>query len=168
MLRLRPYKACDAKTIISWIKDEVSFRRWCADRFESYPITEDDLNGHYNAAAYEDNFYEMTAFNETGIVGHFIMRFIDQEKKILRFGFVIVDNTKQGKGYGKEMLTLAIQYAFHILKVDKITIGVFDNNKPAYYCYKSVGFKEMEPRQVETYTILGEEWKCIELELGRD
>ncbi len=168
MLRLRPYKACDAEKIVSWITDEEMFYKWSADRYQGYPITKEDINNFYNENAYKDDFYEMTAFNETGIVGHFIMRFIDQEKKILRFGFVIVDNTKQGKGYGKEMLTLAIQYAFHILKVDKITIGVFDNNKPAYYCYKSVGFKEMEPRQVETYTILGEEWKCIELELGRD
>ena len=36
MLRLRPYKKCDAKYIVSWIKDEISFRKWCADRYESY------------------------------------------------------------------------------------------------------------------------------------
>lgn len=29
MLRLRPYKKCDAKYIANWIKDEVSFRKWC-------------------------------------------------------------------------------------------------------------------------------------------
>ncbi len=163
MLRLRPYKACDAKTIISWIKDEVSFRRWCADRFESYPITEDDLNGHYNAAAYEDNFYEMTAFDETGVVGHMIMRFTDEEKKILRFGFVIVDDTKRGKGYGKQMIKVAAAYAFDILKVEKITIGVFENNAPAYHCYLSAGFKDL--KQTEEYQILNEKWKCRELEL---
>ena len=28
MLRLRPYKKCDAKRIVSWIKDEISFRKW--------------------------------------------------------------------------------------------------------------------------------------------
>lgn len=163
MLRLRPYKACDAKAIVSWIKDEVSFRKWCADRFESYPITEEELNAHYNAVAYEDNFYEMTAFDETGVAGHMIMRFVDEEKKVLRFGFVIVDDRKRGKGYGKQMIQLAVQYAFDILKVEKITIGVFENNTPAYQCYKAAGFQDIG--QIENYHIFNEEWKCRELEL---
>lgn len=40
MLRLRPYKNCDAKTIISWCKDEASFRNWTSDRYDTFPITE--------------------------------------------------------------------------------------------------------------------------------
>lgn len=43
MLRLRPYKNCDAKTIISWCKDEEAFRKWTADRYETFPITEKDM-----------------------------------------------------------------------------------------------------------------------------
>jgi len=167
MLRLRPYKACDAKIIVSWIKDEIAFHKWCADRFENYPITAEDMNIHYDEFAYTDNFYQMTAFDETGVVGHLIMRFIDKEKKVLRFGFVIVDDEKRGKNYGKQMLQLAIQYAFDILKVEKITLGVFENNEPAYYCYKSVGFEEVRLEQIETYNILGQEWKCKELELKK-
>jgi len=75
MLRLRPYKNCDAKYVVSWIKDEVSFRKWCADRYESYPICAEDINRHYAACAEADDFYEMTAFDESGVVGHLIMRF---------------------------------------------------------------------------------------------
>ena len=165
MLRLRPYKACDAETIVSWIKGEVSFRKWCADRFECYPITAEDMNAHYEEFAYADNFYQMTAFDETGVVGHLIMRFIDEEKKVLRFGFVIVDDTKRGMGYGKQMLKLAIQYAFDILKAEKITLGVFENNESAYYCYKSAGFQDVEMEEKEYYNILGEKWNCLELEV---
>lgn len=167
MLRLRPYKNCDAKYIVSWIKDEVSFRKWCADRFEKYPITPDELNEQYASLKDADHFYEMTAFDESGVVGHFIMRFVDEEKTILRFGFVIVDDTKRGKGYGKEMLTLALKYAFDLLKVRKVTLGVFENNEAAYYCYKSVGFKDVELSKKEHYRVLGEEWNCLELEISR-
>ena len=163
MLRLRPYKACDAKTIVSWIKDETAFRKWSADRFEQYPITEGDLNAHYDALAYSDHFWEMTAFDETGVVGHLIMRFTDEEKKVLRFGFVIVDDAKRGKGYGKQMLQLAIKYAYDLLRVEKITLGVFENNESAYYCYRSVGFRETG--ELEDYEISNEMWKCIEMEL---
>ena len=62
----------------------------------------------------------------------------------MRFGFVIVDSSKRGKGYGKGMLELAIRYAFDILKAERITLGVFENNAPAYRCYKAVGFRDLE------------------------
>lgn len=165
MLRLRPYKACDAETIVSWIKDERTFRKWSADRYEHYPITADDMNAQYDANAFSDGFFEMTAFDETGVVGHMIMRFTDTEQKTLRFGFVIVDDTIRGKGYGKQMLKLAIKYAFEILMVEKITIGVFENNEPAYHCYMSVGFRDTG--RTESYPVMGEEWKCRELEMER-
>jgi hypothetical protein len=81
MLRLRPYKKCDAKYIVNSIKDEVSFRKWSADRYDKYPFTSEDMNRHYDDVANADNFYEMTAFDETGIVGHLIMRFIKFSEK---------------------------------------------------------------------------------------
>ncbi|MEG0295502.1 MAG: GNAT family protein [Clostridium sp.] len=167
MLRLRPYKKCDAKYIVNWIKDEVAFRKWCADRYDKYPIYPEDINQYYDNVADLDNFYQMTAFDDSGIIGHLIMRFIDEDKKILRFGFVIVDYTKCGKGYGKEMLKLALKYSFEILKVDKVTLGVFENNEPAYYCYKSIGFKEIFVGEEKYLHVLDEDWKCIELEIER-
>ncbi len=165
MLRLRPYKNCDAKYIVSWIQDEVAFRKWCADRYESYPISADDMNRQYAETADADDFYAMTAFDESGVVGHLIMRFTDKDKKALRFGFVIVDDTKRGKGYGKEMLTLALKYAFEILKVEKVSLGVFENNEPAYCCYKAVGFQDVALEKTEIYHVMGEDWSCKELEI---
>ncbi len=167
MIRLRPYKACDAKEIVSWIGDEIAFRKWCADRYDSYPITADDMNSHYIDMAYTDSFYEMTAFDETGLIGHMIMRFTDERKSVLRFGFIIVDNKKRGMGYGKQMLETAVKYAFDILKAEKITLGVFENNEAAYRCYKSVGFCDVTTDEPEFYHIFNEKWKCLELELVR-
>ena len=167
MLRLRPYKACDADTIVTWIGDEIAFRKWCADRYDHYPISADDINDHYDAVKNDENFYQFTAFDETGIVGHLIMRFTDEEKKILRFGFVIVDPEKRGRGYGKQMLELAIRYAFEILKTEKITLAAFDNNPDAIRCYKSVGFKEITPEEERPFLVLGEEWKRVEMEIER-
>ena len=72
MLRLRPYKSCDADLIAEWIKDKKIFQNWGGERF----------------------------------------------------GWVIVDDTLRGKGYGKEMLLLGLKYAFDIFKVERVTIGV--------------------------------------------
>ena len=171
MLRLRPYKPSDADTILGWIKDENTFRKWSTDRYPYYPITADDMNYKYmdcnGDCAEPDNFYPMTAFDDSGIVGHLIMRFTDAEKSTLRFGFVIVDDSKRGMGYGKQMLGLALRFAFDILKVQKVTLGVLENNPGAYHCYKAAGFKDAPMDKPEYSQLMGEKIKCLELEITR-
>lgn len=168
-LRLRQYKSCDADSIVSWIKDEDALRKWSSDRFDDFPITSEDINNKYiqnNGDCIEyDNFYPVTAFDESGVVGHLILRYTDEEKKVIRFGFVIVDDSKRGMGYGKQMLTLAIKYAFDIFGAEKITLGVFDNNKPAYYCYKAAGFRESGEEMF--CELFGEQWRIVEMEIKR-
>lgn len=172
MLRLRPYKTCDAKTIITWCKDEQSFRKWTSDRYDAFPITAEDMNHKYiecNGDCYEtDNFFPMTAFDENGLVGHLIMRFTDEKKTVLRLGFVIVDDSKRGMGYGKKMLQLVLKYAFEILKVEKVTLGVFENNPSAYYCYKAVGFEDVKMDEEVYCEVCGETWKILELEKSHE
>lgn len=168
LLRLRPYKKCDAQYIVNWFNDERAFRKWSADRYDRYPITADDLNEKYEESAFEDGFYPMTAFNEDGIVGHMIMRFTNEEKTDLRFGFIVVDSKKRGMGYGKKMLCCALKYAFELLGAQRVTLGVFDNNESAYMCYRSIGFGEViENGQpvCENVKIMGEDWVVIEMEI---
>ena len=172
MLRLRTYKACDAETIVSWCKDEETFRRWTSDRYDHFPITAEDINQKYidcNGDCSEaDNFYPLTAFDESGAVGSLILRYTDEKKSVLRIGFVIVDDSKRGSGYGKEMILLAVKYAFDIFKAEKVTLGVFENNMPAYHCYKAAGFKETDTDKEVFCKCCGETWRIIELEINRE
>ena len=169
-MRLRPYKPCDAETILSWVHDEETFRKWSTDRYDHYPITPADMNRKYldlNGDCPEpDNFYPMTAIKGGTPVGHLILRFTGPD--ILRFGFVIVDDTKRGAGYGREMIGLALKYAFEILKVRKVTIGVLENNPGAYRCYKAAGFRDVPEAEPVYYPILGQRVKCLELECEAD
>lgn len=164
MLKLRPFEKADAEVFTGWIHDEAAFRKWSADRYEAYPVTAEDICRQYAAMDF-DSFFPMTAVDESGVVGHLALRFPDAEKKILRFVFVIVDDAKRGMGYGKQMLALAVQYAFEELKAEKITLGVFENNLPAYRCYRAVGFHDVSRKETEYYHIMGEDWKCLELEM---
>ena len=167
MLRLRPYKACDARTITGWLADEFAFRQWSADRYEKYPVTANDMNLYYDKEKDNGQIWAMTAFDDTGVVGHFTMRFpIPNNFDEIRLGFVIVDNKKRGQGYGKEMLSLAIRYAFDFVGVKKISLGVFENNTAAFRCYQSCGFQTVRPETVESYRCMGETWNCIEMELN--
>ena len=55
--------------------------------------------------------------------------------------------------------------AKEIFGAKKVSLGVFENNEPAYRCYKAVGFNDVILDKTEKYQVLGEEWNCVELEI---
>ena len=159
MLRLRQYKECDAAVIAGWIKDKDVYLKWGGELFGEYPVSPETINETYtvkNGLCKEpDNFYPWVAFDDEGrVTGHFIMRYLNGDKKLLRFGWVIVDDSARGKGYGTEMLRLGLEYAFGILKVDKVTMGVFENNDIAHNCYRRVGFADTEVVEKEPWNVI--------------
>ena len=166
-MKFRPYKSADAQTILSWVKDEETFRRWVTDRYPRYPISPAEMNEKYfdhNGDCPEpDNFYPMTAWDETGLLGHMILRFTAPDT--IRFGFVIVDDSRRGAGIGRQMLGMAVKYAAGFLGAKKLTIGVLENNPGALRCYLGAGFREAEQAEPVYYDLLGQRIRCIELEM---
>jgi RimJ/RimL family protein N-acetyltransferase len=159
-MTLRPFKINDASTILSWCKDKHAFRLWSADRYKEYPAQPDEMMEQYEG----DNMFPLTAVVGEEIVGHILLRFPSEDKSVIRFGFVIVDDSKRGKGYGKQLLRLAIDYAQRELGAQKISLGVFCDNLSAVEYYKSVGFRITG---ADAYSIDGEEWKGFEMELEK-
>ena len=160
MIGIRPYKPADAATILSWCRDEKAFYKWSAGVLGDYPITEEKFK-------FVEGLMPFTAFDENGIVGFFTLRNPGESREQLRFGFVIVNPDIRGKGYGKAMLSLGVKFALEIYGAKKVSLGVFENNLPAYYCYKAVGFEDVTLDTTEIYRVLGEEWKCKELSMER-
>lgn len=158
MLRLRPYNSNDAEQIMSWSKDETAFYKWTAGVLGDYPLSKETFSAVTNLMAF-------TAIDDNEIIGFFTMRNPKESFDELRFGFVVVDSQKRGKGYGKKMLQLGLKYAKEIYGAKKVSLGVFENNKSAYHCYKAVGFQDIFLEETEIYHVLGEDWKCLELEI---
>lgn len=158
-LRLRPYTENDADTILSWSKDESAFYKWSAGVLGEYPISREQFG-------FVKNLMAFTAIDDDEVIGFFTMRRPSEDFDELRFGFVVVNPKKRGQGYGKRMLQLGIKFAGEIFGAKKVSLGVFENNKSAYCCYKAVGFKDIVLEETEKYTVLGEEWKCLELEMN--
>lgn len=150
---LRDYEEEDAKEIIKWIHNERELKLWCADRYNKYPITDSDINEFYNSAKEQSFFCPLILEDNGKAIGHIILRKKDPNKNVIRLGFVIVDSSIRGKGYGKKLLEEAIKYSKEKLNAEKLSLGVFTVNKPAYECYKSVGFKTIivEKNSIQFY-----------------
>lgn len=158
-MKLRPFEISDAAIILSWCKDEQAFRLWSADRYEHFPAQPHEMLLQYEGS----NMYPLTAYDDTGIIGHILIRFTDEEKRKARLGFVIVDSSIRGKGYGKELVKQAIDYALHSLGVAHLSLGVFKRNLSALKCYESAGFQIIGE---DKYCINGEVWEEFEMELN--
>ena len=160
---LRRFEAADGAAILSWIKDEREFRMWSADRFGDYPSSPEKIAAHHEICLRSGSFFPLTAVDEVGnVVGHLILRYTDDKKTEVRFGFVIIDSSQRGEGLGREMLELAKKFAADELHAKRLSLGVFENNLAALKCYRSVGFLECAG-DGELFEVLDENWKCIEM-----
>lgn len=164
-LTLRPYLPSDAATITSWLKSEYLMRQWCADRYERYPVTPEDMNAYHAMYIDGQRSRALTLTDGDDIVGYITLRIPADDSTEQRLGFVIVDDSKRGRGLGKALVSMAVKYVYETLGATKVSLGVFENNPSAIHCYESAGFRRVSLPETESYECLGETWNCIEMEL---
>ena len=163
-MRLRAYRPEDAAEICGWIRTEEELYRWSADRINRFPLAAEDINHNYAQPLTTGRFFPITMADEDDRpAGHFIIRYPrDDDDSSVRFGFVIVDPALRGRGYGKAMLLLGVEYVRERFPAGRIDLGVFANNPAAKRCYESVGFREYGRRMCRLPVGT---WECIDMEL---
>lgn len=161
MLRLRPFRTLDAKTIITWTSEPKEFYMWSAGLLGDFPASEQKLLEAVSARDNNPRYFPFVAFDDDEIVGFLTIRTPGEDDKKVALGYVIINPIKRNNGYGKQMLKLALKFAFELYGASEVSLDVFDNNPLAYNCYKSVGFKETGKQ--ELYKIGEYTWNNIEM-----
>ena len=163
-MKLRAYTREDSPVIAKWVRSETELYQWSATIYGFYPLLPYSIDDNYSETVKSGRFIPLTAVDDTNEpVGHFIIRYPDEnDDSSVRIGFVIVNPDIRGKGYGRELMQLAVRYVKDNLTATRVDLGVFDNNPKARKCYESVGFKEFSSHIVDTpYG----QWNCTDLEL---
>ncbi len=141
-MRIRPYiPDKDYESISTWIDNERTHALWCANLLP-YPMTRKSFHEllEKNAVDWTDSAYVAT--ENDGQTAGFFCYSVNTADNTGFLKFVIVDKTKRGKGYGKAMLNLALQYAFLITGAKAVQLNVFNENASAKQCYEKLGFIE--------------------------
>ena len=104
---------------------------------------------NYLQNANKDNAikYVFKAIDETNseVIGHISLGNVDKTNESARIGKVLIGSTNsRGKGYGTQMMTAVLKFAFEELKLHKVTLGVFDFNESAIKCYKKSAFNKKD------------------------
>ncbi len=163
-MKLRAYTREDSPIIASWVRNEKELYQWSANIYGFYPLLPYSIDDNYVEAMKGGRFIPLTGINEEGkVVAHIIIRYPkENDDSSVRLGFVIVDPDIRGKGYGRELMQLAVQYVRDNLTATRVDLGVFENNPKAKKCYESAGFTDFGEHTIDTP--FGE-WRCIDMEL---
>lgn len=156
-MRIRPYIGeKDYEWIQRWDDHEKVHAFWCADLIP-YPLTKQAFHAFLekNAEKWMDSAYVAT--EDGGKPVGFFCYSVNEQDNAGFLKFVIVDDQKRGMGYGREMLRLALQYAFCITGVERVRLNVFAENRAARHCYEAAGFRE-ESRAENVFAYRGEWW----------
>ncbi|WP_044639881.1 GNAT family N-acetyltransferase [Risungbinella massiliensis] len=75
------------------------------------------------------------------VIGDIAIQDIDSYNRNANIRIAISNENHQGKGYGKEAMTLMLNHGFGILNLHRIELNVFSYNKRALHVYKQLGFQ---------------------------
>jgi RimJ/RimL family protein N-acetyltransferase len=93
--------------------------------------------------------------NETTIIGHLHIQNISSVHRSADIGIRIGEEKNRGQGYGKEALTMGLNYCWRHLNLNRLGLIVFRNNLRAVSVYKAAGFRT-EGRLKKLFFIDGE------------
>ena len=140
-MNLRKAKKADLKTIISWIPDELTCRRWAGPKVR-FPLNIENLSK--DIAFSDNNAYCLKHKKSIVAFGQLVAK----EDGYLHLARIIVDPSKRAMGYGRllcnELLKMAGQKGYR-----KISLNVYRNNTIALELYESLGFREKAEKSTE-------------------
>jgi len=77
------------------------------------------------------------------LIGRSVLFNVNPVDRRAMFGILIGEKEFWGRGYGQEATRLTLDYAFNLLNLNSVALGVFAFNQRAIRAYRRVGFKEI-------------------------
>lgn len=167
-MKLTYFTEHDFQRLIDWIPDAKFMMQWGGPAFH-YPLTHEQLADYLEEAntAVSTKYVFNVLDNEDKVIGHISFKDVDRNLKCARIGKVLIGENVRGNGYGTKMMNTALAFAFEMLQLEKVTLGVFDFNTSAIRCYEKVRFQQQtflkDARQFED-----EYWSLIEMAISAE
>jgi|WetSurMetagenome_2_1015567.scaffolds.fasta_scaffold30588_3 UDP-4-amino-4,6-dideoxy-N-acetyl-beta-L-altrosamine N-acetyltransferase len=140
-ISLRPFVSEDIKVIHEWRADQ-SLRFMTL--MHPFPITlEQDkewIARIIDERSGKDIFFAAELNETTELIGYFKLTEINFIHRHAFLGIIIGKPEERGKGLGKEILDLGLNYGFNMLGLIKISLEVIENNESGINLYKKLGF----------------------------
>ena len=131
----------DFEEIRDWITDERTHRMWCGNCF-AFPLEKENFREALSGFMERYGDVPFLAVSDEGEAEGFISCAPDPERRECLLKFVVVKPERRGTGAAREMLRLAVEYAFANMDAQVVRLNVFLENHRARKCYENAGFTE--------------------------
>lgn len=169
-IRLGAINEEDIAVFADWYNDSEFLRFF--DKVPVYPKSRLELLEWIKESGSSNRSYSfgVRTIEEDEMIGYVELSSIQWWNGVANLGIGIGNKKYRGNGYGREALTLLLDFAFEELNLHRIQLNVFSYNKPAIGLYERLGFKregvyrEFIHRDghrwdMYLYGILEEEWR---------
>ncbi|WP_394136704.1 GNAT family N-acetyltransferase [Cytobacillus oceanisediminis] len=138
-IALGAFNGEDIKKIIQWYTDEKIMRN--LDALPVKPKQETEIKKWLDESS-QDTFRFAIRLKDTNeLIGYAEINGILWPHRTGWITIAIADESKWGKGYGKEAMQCLIRYAFMELNLHRLQLTVFSYNSRAVSLYESLGFQ---------------------------
>lgn len=138
-MKIKPYTPSNFNKIKTWVTDERTHALWCGGLI-SYPLNKNNFEKALKEFIIKNGESPFVAITNKGKIIGFFCYSINPYTREGKLKFIIISPQFRNKGYGKEMVTLALKHAFCNSSAESVQLNVFLNNGPAKNCYLHVGF----------------------------
>ena len=125
--------ASDIDRLMKWFPDAVSTTVWGGPNFRHpftrHSFTEDMFWGRMDSFSLRDSRGELAAFGQ-----------LYERYHCINLARLVVNPELRGQGLGKRLVASLMQVGQPMFPCAKFSLFVYRDNKPAYECYKSMGF----------------------------
>ncbi len=138
-INIGPFVPDDYAAMYCWANDVA------AARFDGTfrPVNLSDVVRQCESAGKDPSrvMFAIRKHSETTIIGYLHIQNISSVHRSADIGMRIGEEKNRGHGYGKEALTMALDYCWRHLNLNRVGLIVFRNNPRAVSAYKAVGFR---------------------------
>lgn len=151
----------DAEVFAAWFDDPVGTR--LAGFRPVWPMTkakaQEKLEEWAKAAPEAINFAVRTIADDR-LVGGIGLMDINLVDGTAQLGLSVYGQDDWGQGYGREMIDLALRYAFGELNLHRVWLSTSEFNERAMKLYEKIGFRH-EGRGREHFLLDGRRWDLV-------
>lgn len=115
----------------------------------------------------QDHVFTIVDQESEKAVGRCLLFGINAVDRNAMLGIFIGEKSLWHKGYGEEATRLLLDYAFNLLNLHSVMLGVFEFNRSAVHLYEKIGFQHIG-MQREARIIAGKAWGVILMDMLED
>jgi RimJ/RimL family protein N-acetyltransferase len=165
---LIPFEARDFPLLSAEVESSRFILQWSGPKY-TFPLTWEQLDLRIRKTVEGEKSIYMFKVTERELeqtIGFIELSIRDSVLKVGNVESVLIFRKYRGKGYGKQLMSEIVEFAFQKLDLNELTLSVFDFNVSAKTCYHNIGFEVYEvgapPRECEN-----EKWSFVRMKLTK-